>query len=374
MTNSILQYKKYSTSNIDSSHKLNVQDITFAKSQNNEDTESCLPCITDPLVIYRSYVSRGILQPDINQLRCMVEFQKLYDELKDYQPDSLNDILINEYINKLKEYTKQLDESIPLNTVDDNDTSKTELNQGLFKNLNLSINQIINKNKFKKNERIKNELIKILTDEEKFNENINSPKGLIINGTVGSGKSLLMDIFANSLPIKSKRRWHYNNFILWVYSEIHNLQLKQTEKKFLNFKKFQDYKNGENIIHMHDHNNEKDKEIETFELIEDVDSLNDFFQDKSIGTSRILIETDREMPMVLCVTHEYNSCKINKDEGIHKSDSISDTIHSDEDEDHSPVQVKYIKINLEQMVDYLVNISASPSVPSSSSSSSSPSD
>ncbi|GME92160.1 unnamed protein product [[Candida] boidinii] len=240
MTNSILQYKKYSTSNIDSSHKLNVQDITFAKSQNNEDTESCLPCITDPLVIYRSYVSRGILQPDINQLRCMVEFQKLYDELKDYQPDSLNDILINEYINKLKEYTKQLDESIPLNTVDDNDTSKTELNQGLFKNLNLSINQIINKNKFKKNERIKNELIKILTDEEKFNENINSPKGLIINGTVGSGKSLLMDIFANSLPIKSKRRWHYNNFILWVYSEIHNLQLKQTEKKFLNFKKYSD--------------------------------------------------------------------------------------------------------------------------------------
>ncbi|GME89541.1 unnamed protein product [[Candida] boidinii] len=144
--------------------------------------------------------------------------------------------------------------------------------------------------------------------------------------------------------------------------------------EFLNFKKFQDYKNGKNIIHMHDHNNEKDKEIETFELIEDVDSLNDFFQDKSIGTSRVLIETDREMPMVLCVTHEYNSCKINKDEGIHKSDSISDTIHSDEDEDHSPVQVKYIKINLEQMVDYLVNISASPSVPSSSSSSSSPSD
>ncbi|GMG19523.1 unnamed protein product [[Candida] boidinii] len=246
ITRSKLQYKRYSTSNTNShtSTELDSPAIPTQSAKSQNTTESCLPCITDPLVIYRSYVSRGILQPDLNQLRCMVEFQKLYDELKDYQPDSLNDILINDYIDKLKECTKQLDESIPLDTnpieTQGVTTNESESNQGIFKNLNLSINQIINKNKIKKTEKIKNELIKILTDEEKFTENIKSPKGLIINGTVGSGKSLLMDIFANSLPIKSKRRWHYNNFILWVYSEIHNLQLRQTQKKFINFKKYSD--------------------------------------------------------------------------------------------------------------------------------------
>ncbi|GMF70372.1 unnamed protein product [[Candida] boidinii] len=109
----------------------------------------------------------------------------------------------------------------------------------------------------------------------------------------------------------------------------------------------------------------KDNEIETFELIEDVISLNDYFQDKRVGTSRVLIETDNAMPMVLCVTHGYGDSKISGDEGIAASYSISDT-HEDADGagDGSPVQVKYIKVDLEQMVDYLVNISASPSITS----------
>ncbi|GME70342.1 unnamed protein product [[Candida] boidinii] len=134
--------------------------------------------------------------------------------------------------------------------------------------------------------------------------------------------------------------------------------------EFLNFKKFLGY--DKNIIHMSkDKFTNKDNEIETFELIEDVISLNDYFQDKRVGTSRVLIETDNAMPMVLCVTHGYGDSKISGDEGIAASYSISDT-HEDADGagDGSPVQVKYIKVDLEQMVDYLVNISASPSITS----------
>ncbi|GME92149.1 unnamed protein product [[Candida] boidinii] len=134
--------------------------------------------------------------------------------------------------------------------------------------------------------------------------------------------------------------------------------------EFLNFKKFLGY--DKNIIHMSKDkvtNKDRDKEIEAFELIEDVISLNDYFQDKRVGTSRVLIETDNAMPMVLCVTHGYGNRKISGDEGSAESDSISDT-HEDVDEagDGYPFQVKYIKVNLEQMVEYLVNISASPSI------------
>ncbi len=44
---------------------------------------------------------------------------------------------------------------------------------------------------------------------------------------------MLMDLFADSLPYASKKRWHYSNFMLWVYDQIFqitqdNLQLKWT--------------------------------------------------------------------------------------------------------------------------------------------------
>ncbi len=45
----------------------------------------------------------------------------------------------------------------------------------------------------------------------------------------GCGKSLLMDIFAESLPNQSKKRWHYNNFMLSIYGLIH--QITKERKK-----------------------------------------------------------------------------------------------------------------------------------------------
>ncbi|ODV85161.1 hypothetical protein CANARDRAFT_28458 [[Candida] arabinofermentans NRRL YB-2248] len=155
--------------------------------------------VTDPLIIYRSYVARGILKEDLSQLRAAVEFQKLYFRLKDYKPDDKS-IRVNQLIRELE---------IKFNP---------NRNDGLiFSTIGYKPKWYVNQNQKKRTA-----LINVITDEDEL-ENFPSPQGLLVNGEVGCGKSMLLDIFANSLPIDRKLRIHYNNFILWVYTEIHNI-------------------------------------------------------------------------------------------------------------------------------------------------------
>ncbi len=47
------------------------------------------------------------------------------------------------------------------------------------------------------------------------------PKGLYIWGDVGRGKTLLMDFFFATAPVKKKRRAHFNRFMVDVHARIH---------------------------------------------------------------------------------------------------------------------------------------------------------
>lgn len=50
-----------------------------------------------------------------------------------------------------------------------------------------------------------------------------SPKGLYLYGDVGTGKSMLMDLFYDTLPpeVRSKRRIHFHAFMVEVHKAIH---------------------------------------------------------------------------------------------------------------------------------------------------------
>ena len=56
----------------------------------------------------------------------------------------------------------------------------------------------------------------------------NLPRGLYLYGDVGSGKTMLMDIFYDTLPtsVASKTRIHFHNFMQDVHKRLHEIKME----------------------------------------------------------------------------------------------------------------------------------------------------
>jgi len=64
---------------------------------------------------------------------------------------------------------------------------------------------------------------------------IRIPRGLYLYGSVGTGKSLLMDRFFDLVPVQKKRRCHFHAFMAEVHHRIHQLKLDDLDKYGRNF-------------------------------------------------------------------------------------------------------------------------------------------
>jgi peroxisome-assembly ATPase len=67
-------------------------------------------------------------------------------------------------------------------------------------------------------------LVRTLSREEEV-YSLATPQGLLLSGEVGTGKTMLMDLFFNSLPLERKRRWHHHALMLELYSRIWKLKV-----------------------------------------------------------------------------------------------------------------------------------------------------
>jgi protein AFG1 len=56
----------------------------------------------------------------------------------------------------------------------------------------------------------------------------NTPKGIYMYGDVGSGKTMMMDLFFETLPanITHRTRIHFHNFMQEVHKELHKMKMR----------------------------------------------------------------------------------------------------------------------------------------------------
>lgn len=161
--------------------------------------------ITDPLVKYKSLVSTGIYAPDTAQHRLAHHLQKVYLRIKDYTPQT-------EYRERLNQVARLTERKLPEGEED---------GRGVLALKNHSIwrNPLFKHLLTTPEGRDSLALTRVLTSYETAIE-IDSPKGLFLSGEVGTGKSMLLDLLADGLPTERKRRWHFNTFMLYAFSQL----------------------------------------------------------------------------------------------------------------------------------------------------------
>ncbi|KAF2665497.1 hypothetical protein BT63DRAFT_405471 [Microthyrium microscopicum] len=158
--------------------------------------------ITNPLVLYRSLVATSRIRPDPAQHRLAIHLSNLYDNLKDYQPT----IDQSQRLAQLTQALKQ--RPIPDGPVNPQARRASSFWKSLLAD---------------KAAQDSLALTRRLTSHDAA-MSIPSPRGLLLHGAVGTGKSMLVDLFAASLPVARKRRMHYSAFMLYVVARLEALR------------------------------------------------------------------------------------------------------------------------------------------------------
>ena len=162
--------------------------------------------ITNPLVLYRSLLATKAIQPCPEQHRLALHLQKLYYRLKDYSPSV-------EYGSRLKAISQAVEDA----PKSEEDRPVAVVGHPLRRNPLFS-------HLFSRRERSDTlALTRVLTNHEAA-MNIDSPKGFLLHGEVGTGKSMLVDLLADSLPNRKKRRYHFNTFMLETLARLEHLR------------------------------------------------------------------------------------------------------------------------------------------------------
>ncbi|KAH7326031.1 AFG1-like ATPase-domain-containing protein [Stachybotrys elegans] len=160
--------------------------------------------ITDPLIKYQTLVATGLYSPDPAQHRLAIHLHKIYLRLKDYSPQV--------------EYRYRLSQVARLTT---SQPAELDADGNILARRNHSIwrNPLFKHLLPSAQPRDDLSLVRVPGSHESAIE-IDSLKGLFLSGEVGTGKSMLLDLLAEGLPTERKKRWHFNTFMLYAFSQL----------------------------------------------------------------------------------------------------------------------------------------------------------
>lgn len=162
--------------------------------------------ITNPLVLYRALLATKRIDPDPAQHRLALHLQKLYYRLKDYEPEI-------EYTHRLNQLSRAVGRPTGASDNKSHGTNSAEdARKSVFSSFRAQNAQADAM-----------ALTRKLTDHDSALE-LQSPRGLLLYGEVGTGKSMLVDLLADCLPNRKKRRWHFNTFMLETFARLEQLR------------------------------------------------------------------------------------------------------------------------------------------------------
>ncbi|WVF68274.1 hypothetical protein IAT40_003039 [Kwoniella sp. CBS 6097] len=150
---------------------------------------------TDLLELYRGMVASGRLKWDDEQVRTVMKLRHLLDSLEDYSPPI-------DLVAKLTPSAPFIAQDIVRKSA----WKKSKEKAGEYLGVELG------------NTEEERKLVKVLSGEEEL-ANLTTPKGILLTGPPGTGKSLLLSLFFQLLPLP-KRRVHYHAFTLSLYRQV----------------------------------------------------------------------------------------------------------------------------------------------------------
>ncbi|KAK7260873.1 hypothetical protein RIF29_27172 [Crotalaria pallida] len=186
-----------------------------------------------PLVQYRSLVKDGKLQHDPFQESVALELENLLGRLEQYEQD------MKEYHVNLSNWEKSREDQRRKLLMEEVERQHKE--EDWWKRLNNKLSDRWASRKKPKNmEAGVGKWVSYLKREKKLDSLVgrrptapSSPKGLYIYGNVGSGKTMLMDMFYSATEgiVKHRRRYHFHEAMLRINEHMHKIWKNQIEEK-----------------------------------------------------------------------------------------------------------------------------------------------
>lgn len=164
--------------------------------------------ITNPLILYRALVATSRIKPDPAQHRLALELQQLYYRLKDYNPE----IEYRWRLERAARLSRNMADGQVRKAVFDDEQRRFSISS-FFSRDNRAMSMLA--------------LTRTVPVHASAME-IDSPKGMLLYGEVGRGKSMLLDLLYSSLPTRKKRRWHFNTFILDIFRRLERARIERS--------------------------------------------------------------------------------------------------------------------------------------------------